>query len=471
MNRIKLLLPIIFLLFVFSCRTKKEEPLEKPNVLFLIVDDLRTALGTYNYPDVISPNIDQLASEGVRFDRSYCNVPVCGASRASFLTGFRPHFPDRFNNYYTHVEEDAPEALTLPRHFRNNGYIAISNGKVFHHQYDKAEDWSESPWKPDTTSLIDFSNVSWMDSASLDKMNPETGAGPYFEGADAPDSLYFDAKLAKKTISDLKRLAKQDKPFFLSVGFHKPHLPFNAPKKYYDLYDTIQIAENRFRPEGLPDEVRNSREIFVYGYLDHYNSLEFHYEARHAYYACVSFIDTQVGRIMNELESQGLDKNTIVVLIGDHGWHLGEHNFWGKHNVLHNALNTPMIIKAPGVETGVSDKIVEFVDLYPTLCDLAGIELPGHLHGSSMKGILTGNDDDWENMAFCEWKGARTVITDQYSYSKWPYVKNRNVQLLFDHSVDPNENINVVNEEKYSEVVKSHSRMIDSLYAEFWPEE
>ena len=338
---------------------------------------------------------------------------------------------------------------------------------MFHHQDDKEEAWSEPPWKPDTTTVINYSNVNYLDSASIRYINPETGGGPYFEAADAPDSLYFDGKVTRKTISDLKRLSKQDKPFFLAVGFHKPHLPFNAPRKYYDLYDSVEIASNRFRPEGLPKQVRNSGEIFVYGRLEHYNTLDFHYEARHAYLACVSFIDEKVGRILKTLEELEIDNNTIVVLIGDHGWHLGEHNFWGKHNTLHNALHVPLIIRAPGYNHDQLEQVVEYVDLYPTLCDLTGIPKPSHLMGESVTGLMNGKDENWKNAAFSEWKGARTIVNQDYSYSYWFEDKEKGAKMLFDHQVDPQENKNIVDEPEYSIIVNELQDRLDSLYANF----
>jgi iduronate 2-sulfatase len=458
---------LFYLLIVFMTACNQEEvELEKPNFLFIMVDDLRPSLGTYGFPDVISPRIDQLAQEGVQFNRAYCNVPVCGASRASVFTGLRPHYPDRFVNYLTWVQEETPDILTLPEYLKNSGYVVISNGKTFHHQFDKQEVWSEPPWKPDTNTVIHFSNVNYFDSASIQYINPKSGAGPYFEAADAPDSLYRDGQLTNKTIKDLRRLAKQDKPFFLATGYVKPHLPFNVPRKYFDVYDSIQIADNRFRPENLPDPVRNSGEIFVYGRMEHFNTTEFHYEARKAYLACVNFIDTHVGIVLDSLEKFGLAENTVVVLFGDHGFHLGEHDFWGKHNILHNALHVPLVIKVPGKYKKIPvNELVEFVDIYPTICELAGLELPSHLHGRSMVPLLGNEKTDWKKEVFAEWKGARTVLSDRYSYSYWFEDRFNGAQALFDYEKDPQENVNVADKVEYQEVVKHHRQLLDSLYA------
>jgi iduronate 2-sulfatase len=449
-------------LLTFSCSTGNES--EKPNVLFIAIDDLRPMLGTYGY-DIHSPAIDQLASEGVQFNRAYCNVPVCGASRASLLTGIRPLFPDRFINYLSWAEKDTPGAISMPEHFKNNGYTTISIGKVFHHRTDMAYAWSAAPWMPDTFTYIQYADLNYTDSSSLNYINPKTGAGPYFESSNAPDSLYFDNKITAKAIRDLKMLADDGKPFFMALGFHKPHLPFTAPKRYFDMYENVEIADNRFTPEDLPAQVTNSREIFVYGRLDHYNTLEFHYEARRAYYACVSYIDDLVAEIMNSLKELDLEKNTIVVIYGDHGWHLGEHNFWGKHNILHNALHCPLIIKAPGMKPEKVQSLVEFVDLYPTLCQLAGIEIPSQLHGSSMVNLMQGKSDGWKDIAICEWSGARTVLTQDFSYSYWFEEKHGNAECLFDHTLDPQENINVVKDPEYLDVIKEHKAILDSVYS------
>jgi iduronate 2-sulfatase len=447
---------------VFSCNSEKAD--QKPNVLFIAIDDLRPVLGSYGH-DIHSPAIDQVASEGVQFNRAYCNVPVCGASRASLLTGIRPLFPDRFINYLSWAEKDTPGVLSMPEHFKNNGYTTISIGKVFHHRTDMTWAWSAEPWMPDTFTYIRYADLNYTDSSSLNYINPRTGAGPYFEASNAPDSLYFDNKVTAKAIKDMKMLAEEGKPFFLAVGFHKPHLPFTAPKRYFDMYENVKIAENRFTPEDLPEQVKNSREIFTYGRLDHYNTLEFHHEARKAYYACVSYIDDLVGEIMSNLKKLGLEKNTIVVIYGDHGWHLGEHNFWGKHNILHNALHCPLIIKAPGMKPGKIQELVEFVDIYPTLCQLAGLEIPSHLQGSSMVNLMTGKPEGWKNIAVCEWSGARTLLTDGYSYSYWFEEKHNNARCLFDHSVDPDENKNVADNTDYKEIINQHQAILDSVYS------
>jgi arylsulfatase A-like enzyme len=201
--------------------------------------------------------------------------------------------------------------------------------------------------------------------------------------------------------------------------------------------------------------------------LEHYNSDEFHHEARRAYYASVSYVDAQVGRVLEALKELGLENNTVVVLLGDHGWNLGEHNFWGKHNVFLNALHIPLIIKAPGVKPRQVNQLVELVDIFPTVCKLVSLEIPSQLQGKSMLNLMNNKDKNWKNTVYCEWNGARTILTDRYSYSWWFKEKDNRIQMLFDHEKDPDENENVVDNPEYADVVNTYRIMIDSLYSSF----
>ena len=233
---------------------------EKMNVLFLMADDMRPELGCYGVKEVKTPNIDRFAASGLLFQNAYCNIPVSGASRASLLTGVYPHYPDRFVNYSAYASKDCPTAIPISRWFTSHGYYTISNGKVFHHLSDHANSWSEPPYRkhPDGYDVYwaEYNKWElWMNEASARTINPKTMRGPFCEWAEVPDTAYDDGKLALKAIADLKRLKEQGKPFFMACGFWKPHLPFNAPKKYWDLYDRekIPVANNRFRPEDLTE--------------------------------------------------------------------------------------------------------------------------------------------------------------------------------------------------------------------------
>jgi arylsulfatase A-like enzyme len=442
-----------------------QEARQKPNVLFIFVDDLRPQLGVYGASQVKSPNIDQLASKGVLFRKAYCNVATCGASRASIMSGLRPLWPTRFTNYMSRADVDCPEATILPQVFSNVGYKTFSLGKVLQVKADNRQAWSEKPWAPNISERIspDEPSTSWLDPESHKNVN-ESGRGPYFECIDVPDTAYFDGQVASKAVKYIQSLTKEENPFFLAVGFKKPHLPFIAPKKYFDLYDKVDIADNRFRPNGLPEQIVNQGEILSYTGIDNYNSIEFHQDARKAYYACVSYVDAQIGKVLTALKESGKEENTIVILIGDHGWHIGEHNFWGKHNTLNNAIHAPMIIKAPGLSNKSVDELVEFVDIYPTICELANIPLPNHLQGKSMVSLMNGKNEKWKNVVFSEWKGARCVTTPTYSYAAWCQEENKGVQYLFDHIKDPAENTNVADRPEYQKTVQSGKKLLEELY-------
>ena len=445
------------LLAPWSARARA--PGAKLNVLFIAVDDLRPELGCYGHKWIKSPNIDKLAGRGTVFNRAYCQVAVCGASRASLLTGLRPT-PKRFLTYRTFAQTDAPGAMTLPEEFRRNGYHCISNGKIFHHRVDTEDrSWSERAWRSKTGWLTCF------DPESKKMTGGRKWRSPFFEGPDVPDNAYPDGQIADKTISDLKEMKKSGKPFFLACGFTKPHLPFYAPKKYWDMYDRkkIKLADNRYRPKNAPKRLRGSDEIRSYHNRNlKYNSDAWHAAARHGYYACVSYVDAQVGRVMQALDSLGLRENTIVILWGDHGWHLGEHNFWGKHNVMHLATNSPMIVSAPGFKGGrKSDRLVEFVDIYPSLCQLAGIATVNKaLQGTSFAPLLEKPDRPWKKAAFSKYGPARSLITDRYNYAEF----TNGERMLYDLKADPSENVNIAEDPANKDLVASLARMLHVGY-------
>lgn len=441
---------------------------DRPNVLFIAVDDLRPELGCYGKPVIISPNIDRLASQGTLFNRAYCQVPVCGASRASLLTGLRPT-RDRFLGYDTRVEEDAPEAITLPQHFKENGYHTLSNGKVFHHRSDNPEGWSESPWHPNT------SNGNWRDyateAAQQIAADSDNGRGPTFERANVPDTAYLDGKIAAKTIRDLKRLKGQDQPFFLAVGFLKPHLPFNAPAKYWDLYDPKDLPEaaNPFPPENAPDaalhnfgELRNYAGVPPQGPLsDGMAKL-----MMHGYYACTSYTDTQIGKVLDALDLLELADNTIVVLWGDHGWNLEEHGLWCKHCNFETSLRAPLMIRAPGLpEEQRTEALTEFVDIYPTLCELSGLTQPEHLEGRSLVPILTQSGAPGKEYVFSKYFEGFTVKSDHYRYTEWSKEDGEvYARMLYDHQQDSLENVNIVDKPENKAVVRSLRKKLRRAY-------
>lgn len=436
----------------------------KKNILFIAVDDLRAQLGCYGDTEIHSPNIDRLAKRGVRFDRAYCNVPRCGASRASVITGIRAP-ADIWNCY-----EIPLNFVTLPAWMSKHGYHSISNGKVLHYIKDRRHDWDElwrsaevyygeEDWGKYNTYGI------WQNPASAEHVNPASLRGPYCESADVPDDAYQDGKVAAKTIDDLRRLKQNGQPFFLACGFWRPHLPFNAPKKYWDLYnrEEIELADNYYPPRFNPRQNVSAKEFDRYARTagDLKATREFQAEARHAYYACVSYIDAQIGKIITQLDELGLADNTIVVLWSDHGFLLGEHSFWGKQNTLHESLRVPLIISGPGLPEGAATKaLVELVDLYPTLCDLVGLPRPGHLHGTSFAPILKNPGSPGRPAAFSRFSGCEAVKTARYLYTEWVDEAGRITPMLFDHLNDPGENENIANREESAAIVEHHSLLI-----------
>ena len=428
----------------------------KPNVLFIAIDDLRPVLGCYGESEVISPNIDKLAAESVQFSQAYCSVPTCGASRASLFTGLMPT-ANRFVDYKTSIDTDAPDVPTLPQVFKEAGYTTLSYGKIFHHKYDAEErSWSEKAWLSGNERL----------DAKLDitlKRLSTAKRGLMFEAADVSDEEYMDGKTTRKTIEGLRRLKKEGKPFFLGCGFKKPHMPFYVPKKYWDMYDrsTLTLANNRYLPQGAPDSLRSSNELNGY-VLDEWdlNSDDWHRAMIHGYYACVSYIDAQVGKIMQELKSLGLDKNTIVVLWGDHGFHLGEHNFWSKHNTMDISLRVPLLVHVPGKMQGESNAMVSSIDIYPSLCELAGLSLPSHLQGKSFVPILDDLSQSTQESVYARFRNGDAVITDRYAFTSY----SEGESMLYDHVKDPEENQNVATNPEYKEVVvKMRNLLVKSI--------
>ena len=427
----------------------------KPNVLFIAVDDLRPELGCYGSEQIQSPNIDRLANSGTVFERAYCMVPTCGASRASLMTGLRPT-RKRFASFDARAEKDAPGITTLNTHFKNHGYHTVSNGKVFHRLDDSAAGWSENPWTPSDIG-IGYRLQKNRDLATQD----DRKRGPPFESADAPDSAYPDAEIATKAIEDLQRLKDIEEPFFLAIGFLKPHLPFVAPKKYWDLYarDSIQLPTNYHPPENAPPEA-----IHRWGELRAYVNVAAKGPLPNAvardlirgYYACVSFADAQVGRLLDELDRLELSENTIVVLWGDHGWNLGEHTLWCKHSCFETSMHAPLIVRAPAVANGKQriGALTEFIDIYPSLCELAELPLPAHLEGESFVPRLKEPSLPGKATAIGRFKQGDTIRTDQFRFSEYTNTKGKRIgRMLYDHRSDPAENVNIAEREEKADVV------------------
>jgi iduronate 2-sulfatase len=430
---------------------------KRPNFLFIFIDDLRTELGCYGSTRVKTPNIDSIANQSAVFKNAYCQAAVCGASRASILTGIRPIPNKRFKSWNTRADADAPSVKTFPEYLKNNGYHTISNGKLFHHQDDSPQSWSEPSWRPGNNREAGLHKYNddndWLSKESAALVKDKKA--PFYEWADVPDSLYHDVQICDKTISDLRRLANTNTPFFIGCGFNRPHLPFNAPKKYWDLYNAqeLTIADNRFFPVNAPKKLGTSKEL-----LEQYTATEgfpndeaFHRKAVHGYLACVSFIDAQVGKLMQELKTLGLLENTVVILLGDHGFSLGEHNFWGKHNTMNTALSVPLIIKSPHVKASIQNQNVELVDLYPSICNMATLTTPTHCVGKSITPLLLSPTRKHKKFVFAGYNDLIAVKYNNFLYTEW---LSGNERMLFNHSNDPKENTNIAALPANKKVVK-----------------
>ena len=420
---------------------------ERPNVLFIAVDDLRPELACYGKPHVHSPNIDRLATSGVLFERAYCMVPTCGASRASLMTGIRPA-RKRFVNYRTWARKDAPGITTLNTQFKKSGYYTVSLGKVFHHPEDNAEGWSEPAWRP--------KGISWYRRPENHQLHEqrqqqaERKRGPAWESADVPDNDYADGVLAERAIADLRRLKAKDEPFFLAVGFFKPHLPFIAPMKYWNLYDRskIQLPDNYYVPKDAPQEsIHTSGELRAYAGIPAKGPVSGD-SARnliHGYYACVSYTDALIGKLLDELDRLELADKTIVVLWGDHGWNLGEHTLWCKHSCYETSMQIPLIVRAPGIKGGQRrSALIESVDIYPALCELAAIPLPEHLQGRSFATLMKEPNSEWKSAAVGRYRNGDTIRTNTLRYTEYTNAQGQvTSRMLYDHAIDPSEDVNV----------------------------
>lgn len=450
---------------------------DRPNVLFIAVDDLRPELGCYGAAQIKSPHIDKLAAAGLLFERAYCQVAVCNPSRNSVLSGCRPDTTGVFDNQHF-LRPQMPDVVTLPQHFKNNGYTALSLGKIFHHSErepgDDPQSWSEPAWYHGEPyrhwfakeSLDYVKNLKALPKAQQPK---QLRAAP-FEAADEPDDSYPDGQTAAKAIETLQRLKTEGKPFFLGVGFVKPHLPFTCPQKYWDLYpaETIKPAPNSKRPAGAPAPAFHTNyELRSYGTVPPNGDVpaDLGLNLIRGYRACVSFMDAQLGRVMNELDRLGLGENTIVILWGDHGYHLGENGVWTKMTNFENGARAPLIIRVPGQKTAGqrTRALVEHVDMYPTLAELCGLPLPQHLEGTSWKPLLEKPQQPWKSAAFSQYLRpspgrqnimGRSIRTERWRYTEWRNPKGDLVGTeLYDEQADPQETTSLAGDAAHAATV------------------
>jgi arylsulfatase A-like enzyme len=430
-----------------------------------MVDDLRPQLGCFGKSFMHSPNIDALAKRGQLFERAYCMVPTCGASRASLMSGLRPH-ASRFVSYTARADEDAPGITTMNQHFKNNGYQTISLGKIFHFPDDSASGWSEPPWRPSTPNYRDRKAEKRAIAEHRKKHPKRTKVrGLPYEASNADESEYRDHQIATRAIEHLTKLQHSDSPFFLAVGFFKPHLPFCAPQKYWDLYDfdSIDVPQNfRKPPEAPKGAIHQSSELRNYATIPPKGSVSTHQARKliHGYYACVSFIDQQIGRLMTSLDKTGLSRNTVIILCGDHGWQLGDHGMWNKHSCFETSMHTPLLVSVPGqkpphVDGSRISALTELIDIYPSLCELTGIAKPAHLQGMSFVPLLGNPELAGKPQAVGRYRSGDTIRTDRFRLSEYS-----NGTMLYDHRTDPNENINIADRDQQQSTVNIMSELL-----------
>ncbi|MCK5137760.1 MAG: sulfatase [Bacteroidales bacterium] len=445
---------------------------EQPNVLFICVDDLRPELGCYGKEYIHSPNIDKLAAEGVAFTNHFVQVPTCGASRFSMLSGMLPETTGHLSNEACHKfisghpETEKPE--TFIHHLKRNGYYTVGIGKISHYTdgllYGYTDPVSTERELPHSWNELEFNSGKWgtgwnaffgyANGENRQSMNRQVK--PY-EMGDVDDLGYPDGLTANLAIEKLNELKEKDKPFFLGVGFFKPHLPFNAPKKYWDLYNEHEIPLPQY--PDIPEHV-NSASLHGSGEFNGYKlgeetaslnapvSDDYARKVRHAYFACVSYIDAQVGKLLDELDKLGLAENTIVVVWGDHGWHLGDQRVWGKHTIFERALKSAFIVRAPNVsgEGKTIEHVVSTVDIYPTLMELCGVEMQHQTDGKSLVPIMKNPLlQNWEEASYGYYRNGISLRTNRYRLTKYFREQQPSVEL-YDHQTDPDETKNIAAE-------------------------
>lgn len=514
---------LAYLLFLFAITTSvfaQNKSTNKPNILFIAVDDLKPVLGCYGNTLVKTPNIDRLAKMATVFNKNYCQQAICGPTRASLMTGTRPD-ATKIWNLTTQMRDVNPNTVTLPQYLITQGYTTSGIGKIYHpssaiggvdpvswsipYLKSKESDFPaefgipangqyQLPETKDrmTPEIIAERKKQSKDLAANDE-NPKSIKGPSTECIDVPDNAYQDGVNALLAKNQIIALSKSDKPFFMAVGFSKPHLPFVAPKKYWDLYkrEDMPIASFQEHSKNGPliayhqsGELRNYLDIPEFATLPADSlriglQLEKQRELIHGYYAAISYMDAQVGILLNTLESLGTLDNTIIVLWGDHGWHLGDHDLWHKHTNFEEATRAPLIIAGPGINAGKTSSLTEFVDVFPTICDLAGVAVPKNLDGKSLKPLMLNNKTKGKEYAISQYprklKKAEmaklgytdskmmgySLRTDQYRYTIWMNNFTSNdtfnesqvyASEMYDYVKDPLEKVNVVKDKNYTSI-------------------
>ncbi len=488
---------------------------DRPNVLFIAMDDMRPLLGCYGDQTIRTPHIDGLAARGATFTRAYCQVPQCSPSRVSIMTGLRPETTEHYSNRHPFHREDYPDLITVSQHFKNHGYHSQSYGKIYHDGADDPASWSvpSSPgrdremWEVADEEAI--AQLPFAQRASVPTIIPPRLDCPAIQAPDVPDEALYAGRMTGQAIKTIAQL--RDRPFFLAIGYRRPHLPLVAPKKYSDWYPTDEMAlpEHRQPPRDVPLwSIYNSvtywsaKQIWGIEFPKYPSSLEealrfAGFELRsyqgipmdgpipdplqkkvwQAYMASVSYVDAQIGRLLEALNENGLTERTIVVLWSDHGWHLGEHGTWAKMTLFEWATRVPLIIVAPGRSQSVrTAALVELVDVYPTLAELADLPIPEHVEGTSMVPLFEDPDRPWKKAAFSQFPRhdhsmGHSLRTDRYRYTQWEGLDGTILaQELYDHQADPRELINLADSPEAASRVTTLSQQLKAGWRSAQPD-
>ncbi|MHC4997251.1 MAG: sulfatase [Planctomycetota bacterium] len=464
------------------------------NVLFIAVDDLRPQFGCYDKTEMITPNIDRLASRGMVFDRAYCQAAVCRASRASLMLGVRPDTTEIWSNgsKHKHFRDHLPDIVTLPQQFKNHGYHTRDLGKIYHGAFDirsewnDAASWSEPAWYPGPRYYYTpegvrvargvFAKKTKATGAAIDDWVNQFVLGLSCEAPDVADNVLYDGQIAERGVETLRQI--KNKPFFLALGFIRPHLPFIAPKKYWDMYppDRVRVATNLQAPVDAPPVALTN-----WGHPRTYTDFpdkgdppdDLVLQLTRGYAACVTYVDAQIGLVLNELDRLRLRDSTIVILWGDHGWHIGENHIFGKATNFELSARVPLIVSDPRMTAKgqKTDALVELVDLYPTLCELTGLPKPDHLEGSSFAPLLHEPDQPWKAAAFSQITNkshmGRSIRTDRYRFTRWTKISNpKSVGglELYDHQSDPAENTNIAHRPENAQLIQQLEAQLDASW-------
>jgi len=491
-----LLVPVGLSLVAMTTSLQADETQKRPNVLFIAVDDLRPEIGCYGNTIVKTPNIDRLAARGIVFNHAYCQQAVCSPSRSSLLTGRRPD-ATKVWDLETHFRVALPDTITLPQHFKMNGYHCAALSKIYHAGFEDGRSWNEPHWYPNgksvdtdptdwtkrtttksrTTMVQDAKDVSSVEDATVTRANGKKAKSkPAFEVSDMTDDQLADGATAAEAVQRLHELKSIKKPFFLAVGFLKPHLPFIAPKKYWDLYDPNQIPlpATSELPEGAPAFAgHNNSELHNYPGVPKENPIpaDFAKSLRHGYYACISYTDAQIGRLLDALDKEGLADNTVIVLWGDHGWQLGDHGLWHKHTNYELATRAPLILSVPHQKSAGQkcDAPVEFVDVYPTLADVCGLPAPTGLDGMSLKPFVENPKLMKQKVAISQYPRSAgkegqimgySIRNERYRLILWRERSGSKIVAteLYDEQNDPAETVNLSNKPESKTIIESLSK-------------